>query len=1172
MHNDHDDRITTSPSPSGRGQGEGDSSSKSNSLSLREREPELELPDTQARRAALDPTRSFIVQAPAGSGKTELLTQRYLRLLTTVEQPEQILAITFTRKAASEMRNRILQSLSRARTTARPEKQHEAQNWDLAQAALQTDQQRGWQIESHPARLRIQTIDSLNASLARRLPMLAGMGASMEIAQDQWPIYEAVCERLLEQLGDGSDESLHLETVLKHLANRVPSFMDMLCELLARRDHWLPLLIRHRNDVDLRDSIEHTLQAAIEHHLHNLQAALPADTHAELVELAALGARNRLQNGAKESDVMLLEACSELSQLPPVSAVALNAWRGIAMLVCKSDGDFYKSLTKTQGFPTETKEAKTRMLTLLNDLRDIPGLAELFTDLHTLPSPVFSDAQWQVLQALLQLLPKAVQELMVEFQSGNQVDYVELSLRALQALGTPEQPTDTALALDARLQHILVDEFQDTSVSQMSLLNMLTAGWSEGDGRTLFCVGDPMQSIYRFRQAEVGLFLQMQQHGLPDVAVTALQLQTNFRSTQPIVSWVNSSFPHIMPLHDDAELGAVRYSPSLPRPDAAATGWVKTHAAIERSAQTEAQQIRALVQESLAADVRQNIAILVASRNHVGAIARELKQAGIAFNAVDIERLKDRSLVQDLMALTRALLHVGDRTAWLACLRAPWCGLSLVDMHALVAGDEQQTVWSLIQIRLSDEDGFDKSNSCDASISLSRQQRLQRFAAVMKAALTERARHSLRDWVEQTWLALNGPACLTAVNELDDAEAYFARLDELEMAGDLEDLARLQDQLNNLFASSGDSANARVEIMTIHKSKGLEFDVVILPSLHRTGGKDSTKLLRWTRLTGLDADGLVLAPPGARGDDHDSIYQWLTTLEKQRARYESQRLLYVAVTRAKRELHLFGSASLNKDGDAPKEPRSGTLLKLLWPQVRSEFVHAIAARPVTAMSNVSLMSMSLRRLPLNWSPPAPVAALPGRKTNNVINAVEQPEFDWVGETSRHVGTVVHAELERLVKLSRDQMQQWNAATRKLHLLLRLAELGVPEALRDQACERVIKAVERTLSDAKGRWILGLDATHREAASEIALTGVLNGLVVNGIIDRSFVDSDGVRWIIDFKTSTHEGGGREAFLQAEVERYRTQLQRYARLMQLWKPDQPIKAALYFPLMSEWCEIS
>jgi ATP-dependent exoDNAse (exonuclease V) beta subunit len=129
--------------------------------------------DAAARSAALDPRRSFIVQAPAGSGKTELLTQRYLRLLGTVESPEQILAITFTRKAAAEMRARILQSLQSADAPP-PESAHKRSTWELARAVRAVDAERGWQLMQHPARLRIQTIDALNASLARRLPVIAG--------------------------------------------------------------------------------------------------------------------------------------------------------------------------------------------------------------------------------------------------------------------------------------------------------------------------------------------------------------------------------------------------------------------------------------------------------------------------------------------------------------------------------------------------------------------------------------------------------------------------------------------------------------------------------------------------------------------------------------------------------------------------------------------------------------------------------------------------------------------------------------------------------------------------------------------------------------------------------------------------------------------------------------
>ena len=128
--------------------------------------------DAAQRLTAIDPTDSFIVQAPAGSGKTELLIQRFLALLGQVNRPEEILAITFTRKAAGEMRARLLQALEQAQGS-RPEAAHAAQTWDLASRALAQDRQQGWDLLDNPALLAIQTIDSFDAGLVRRMPWVS---------------------------------------------------------------------------------------------------------------------------------------------------------------------------------------------------------------------------------------------------------------------------------------------------------------------------------------------------------------------------------------------------------------------------------------------------------------------------------------------------------------------------------------------------------------------------------------------------------------------------------------------------------------------------------------------------------------------------------------------------------------------------------------------------------------------------------------------------------------------------------------------------------------------------------------------------------------------------------------------------------------------------------------
>jgi ATP-dependent exoDNAse (exonuclease V) beta subunit len=128
--------------------------------------------------------------------------------------------------------------------------------------------------------------------------------------------------------------------------------------------------------------------------------------------------------------------------------------------------------------------------------------------------------------------------------------------------------------------------------------------------------------------------------------------------------------------------------------------------------------------------------------------------------------------------------------------------------------------------------------------------------------------------------------------------------------------------------------------------------------------------------------------------------------------------------------------------------------------------------------------------------------------------------------------------------------------------------GVPAGELAEATGIVVTAVARTLSDARGRWILG--GQHHEAASELALTGLAEGRLRAVVIDRSFVDESGTRWVIDYKTSRHEGGGLEDFLAEELERYRGQLSTYVALARQLGP-QPVRAALYFPLLSAFQEL-
>jgi ATP-dependent exoDNAse (exonuclease V) beta subunit len=713
---------------------------------------------------------------------------------------------------------------------------------------------------------------------------------------------------------------------------------------------------------------------------------------------------------------------------------------------------------------------------------------------------------------------------------------------------------------------VLVDEFQDTSDAQVQLLERLTAGWEPGDGRTVFLVGDPMQSIYRFRNAEVGLFLSVRDQGLgrgdARIALEPLTLRVNFRSTQPIVEWVNRGFAQVLPAHDDDLRGAVSYAASVAREDAGVDGGVTVHAFLRKSRQLEAQRVADIAQARIAATEDGRIAVLVQARSHLVSIVAELGRRGLAFQATDIDPLGERTAVLDALALTCAVAHLADRASWLAALRAPWCALTLTELQALVGDERAAIVRDLLldPLRL-------------ARLAAAPRARVERTLEVLETARAESRRFGLRDAVERAWLALDGPATLGTERELEEVEAYFEELSEVEQRAEgAVDLAALAEALDQLYAPSRPRPGIRIELMTIHKSKGLQFDTVIVPGLERRGRAEDRRLLQWTKLPDRPRNNLIVAPLAPAGDESNPLYAWLAALEKDRLLHERRRLLYVAATRAERWLHVLGTCSIQADrrtGELTlRKPEQGTSLEILWPVLEPAFVARLKEAGGIEGEDATEIARDppLSRLPDGWrSPPLPRGPSIESSISARERAIEPVPFDWASETARHVGTVVHGELQRLAR--GEPVPDARDEALLARYAVQLAELGVPADRRDGAAERVRLAVRRAAVDARGRWLL--DPSHAQSASELALTGRVGGEVSSIVIDRTFIDAAGTRWIVDYKTSTHEGAGLDEFLDREQERYRAQLERYAEFVRHLGPE-PIRLGLYFPLLSAWRE--
>ena len=1131
--------------------------------------------DQQQRQHALDVSCSFIVQAPAGSGKTELLIQRYLALLAGVEAPEEVIAITFTRKAAAEMRSRVLAALAAGANDTQPAAGHEQTTWRLARAARARDAALGWELAANPNRLRIDTIDALCHALARQMPVLSRFGARPETVTDAQPLYEEAARRTLALLEAGGADGALVATLLAHIDNNVGTAISLMAGMLAKRDQWIRHVAVRMPPEERRAQLEAALANEVEQTLVRLAALLPGALGTELAALLRYACAHLTAVAPSP-----IAACTDQEALPGAQAHDLDAWRGVAELVLTKEGTLRKQVNKNTGFPpgvskaekAAASEAKARHAALMTELVPHRTFVEALHFTRALPPAAYSDAQWQIVEALVTLLPLAAANLTLIFGERGQADFTAVSQAALLALGEDDAPTDLALALDYRIRHLLVDEFQDTSLSQFELLTRLTAGWQRDDGRTLFVVGDPMQSIYRFREADVGLYLRARIDGIGSVPLTPLTLTVNFRSQRGVVDWVNRTFAQVMPDAEDLASGAVPYVRSqAQQTDEAAdqenVEVVHVHALGGFDRALEAQRVVDIVQWEQSENPNKNIVLLVRARGHLRFIAHALREAGLSFQAVEIEALGQRPVVQDLTALTRALFHPADRIAWLALLRAPWCGLTLADLQALAGNDHRAAVWRLMQDRCGD--GHLQTLSADGA------RRLTRVRTILDDFVASRRRVPAARWIEGAWLALGGPACVTERADLDDAQAYFRLLETLEQSGDILDFSALEAQVAKLFAAADAQADARLQLMTIHKAKGLEFDVVIVPGLGYTPRRNQAQLLAWQERPRAHGDAeLLLGTLREASEDSDPIYTYLDALEKRKAANEDARLLYVAATRAKSRLHLVGQidAAAEKPG-----PRAGSLLSRLWPAVAGDFQGVSAPVADDSASEAAVAAPHLiHRLPLEWTPPPPpvsvALALPAADIAHG-SAHDQVEFSWASETAKHIGTVVHRLLQRVAE---DGLERWDEArVRGLSAVYQrdLKRLGVPDSEMRHAVERVTTALSASLNDPRGRWVLGAnDGKHQQARAEMRLTGVIDEAtveVVDVVIDRTFIDEHGARWIVDFKTSVHEGADRDAFLDNERVRYAAQLQRYGALMRL-SSEQVIRLGLYFPLLGGWRE--
>ena len=1115
--------------------------------------------DIQARSAALDPQRSFIVQAPAGSGKTGLLVYRILTLLATVQKPQQVLAITFTRKATAEMRERLLELIQYAERGETSEDPFEQQGINLAMSVLAQDKMHGWRLLDAPHQLQILTIDSFCAKLTGSMPWLSRLGDRPRTTDYADAHYAAAIEQLFNELLESESTILpHLTAVMLELDFNYNKARQLFSSMLAKRDQWL----RHLLQGDLatmRFQLENAWQNVVDAQLAKIEEILPKATIEELCVLASYAAGNFITKDGVASPFNAFTNFSDIDDL------TVEHWHAISHMLL-TGSKFRKKVDKRLGFEAKTPNTN-RMHELLASFADDWELLAALNETKALPDASFGDSDWAQLLALEKVLKALAALLQLRFRATGECDHSEVTQRANLALQELENPTDLGLRMDTHLQHILVDEFQDTSHGQIELLKKLTLGWADTEeNKTLFLVGDPMQSVYRFREADVSLFLQVMNNAhtnvFPGLNIDALSLTENFRSSNSLVTWFNDVFKTSFPSRNDVLSGAICYAE-------AACSKTDSEPACEyflsHTKEQEATILLNSVEQAISEldDSRDQVAILVRTRSQLNYLLPALQSAGIAYAGLDIQPLAEQQAIIDVLALCKAICREDDRVAWLALLRGPWCGLSLSDIKLLtgkyVAGQQDTTVWSGLQQPQTE------------ALSEEARQNLQRFTEQMRLVMDQRQLVPLASLTRWAWVGLGGEHTLFGVSK-EDVETVFDLISQLERGGDLASMRELDRALQGLYAQPQpliDNQAPQVVVSTMHKAKGLQYHTVILPGLGNPPRNADKEVLMWAEAQNASGEADLLLAPFTVQNNDSLHYQYLRHLDSKRSANEAIRLMYVAATRAEKKLILIARAKLDEKTSLVRPPTKSTLLATVWNALESKFVFP-ESKPI-AVNEAEIISQTLSRLPSNfiqpnrdsikWQVAQQLNSAPKVPAQVASDEGERIEYEWATAVATGVGIVLHDWLQYngenvlSIEVNPSLVQRWRAE---------LLNLGVQYKALDYAVQRLIVAVKNIQSHGEAHFLF---RPYAESNNEFTLSAIENGSVNRYRLDRTFVDDDGIRWIVDYKSTAHDDGDGAQFAAEQVQtRHKAQLEKYGFLFSQ-VDARPIQLAVYFPLLKQ-----
>ena len=1078
----------------------------------------------RAQREASDPEVSAFVSASAGSGKTKLLTDRLLRLMLAGTRPDRIQCLTFTKAAAAEMAMRLQRRLGKWVTMADGDLDRELAEIGVATSSDIRQRARALfaDVLDLPGGMRIGTIHAFCQSLLRRFPLEAALSPHFTLS-DERDTEEAWQEAREEMLTEAAGTPLggYLEAVAPW--GNLEAFGSMV-QSLARHPERMAAL-SHLTGPALIEALRRVLNAG----------QFSAEDAASGVDAARLGPQ-------------LLTIAERGSPSVQERAIRLLDWLGCelgdrANLWSKWVDEFFDKAGKERSFGSFPNK---KVRDLVPDFE-----ADLLREQERIAAIQDADRAWRLapVAAAFIILARPVLDSYAAGKSHHgRLDYDDLIVRTEQLLRNPGAAW-VLFKLDGGLDHLLLDEVQDTAPAQWQIAGQLTDEFFAGVGarpdakRTVFAVGDRKQSIYGFQGADPDAFEHWRARTGNLVRQSGEQwkdmpLNVSFRSTAPVLTLVDTIFAD-----PSASRGVVQQGETLEhvvqregvagrvelwplaeaQADAVPDFWLAPR--VNRGQRNPMQ----VLAEALAHSIRQwldsgerlasqdralkpgDILVLVRRRNaFCNAFVNALKAKGVPVAGLDRITLTEEPAVQDMLALCDALLLPEDDLSLACVLTSPLGHLSDDDLMTL-AIDRPGTMWQALQA--SDDP------ACIASRDFLRQL-FARVDHVSPHALLAEALGPLGG--RARLLARFGHEAAEPLDELLAAALRYGQTHPPSLQGFVHWLRQTAASVKREPEGAGGETLDAVRIMTVHGAKGLQAPLVILPDTTGKPPPDSGVVWLHDDATGIE---LPVWCPGkslrckaidlARGGGADKQAD------------EKNRLLYVALTRAEDRLLVCGWKGRNKVEDdcwynqiktgfdtlaISSEPYAGGkdgYPAEIWnwqteQQAKPKKTRAVEARDVAALPAWVGSAPDWSPMPAPSEPALPQPLAPSRPEGASLGEVPEADSpllarDTSGQRFRR-GQVVHALLQHLPELPQGER---HAAA------LAYVQAALPDL---RAAEALVVEVMAVLNHPALAPLFGPGSR-----AEVPVSGVVAGQVIGGLIDRLAVLGDRVL-LADYKTN------------------------------------------------------